>query len=73
MKTNDICFSVQQERCPPVIDDFCYICDDAYSQKEVILMEERMLRALKFDIGVPLSYRFLRRYARVSLIGVIHA
>lgn len=31
-------------------------------------MEERMLRALKFDIGVPLSYRFLRRYARVSSV-----
>lgn len=63
--TIDFLFALFQERCPPVIDDFCYICDDAYSQKDVIQMEEKMLHVLKFDIGVPLSYRFLRRYARV--------
>jgi len=53
-----------------VIDDFCYICDDAYSQKEVIAMEEKMLRVLKFDIGMPLSYRFLRRYARCAKLDM---
>ncbi|CAL8118766.1 unnamed protein product [Orchesella dallaii] len=58
------------ERCPPVIDDFCYICDDAYSQKDVIQMEEKMLKSLKFDIGVPLSYRFLRRFARVAKLDM---
>jgi cyclin B len=54
------------ERSPPVIDDFCYICDDAYSQKDVLQMEVHMLKTLGFDIGVPLSYRFLRRYARCA-------
>jgi len=58
------------ERCPPVIDDFCYICDDAYAQKDVIQMEEKMLRVLEFDIGVPLSYRFLRRYARCAKLDM---
>ncbi|ODM98034.1 G2/mitotic-specific cyclin-B3 [Orchesella cincta] len=58
------------ERCPPVIDDFCYICDDAYSQKDVIQMEEKLLKTLKFDIGMPLSYRFLRRYARVAKLDM---
>lgn len=54
------------ERNPPVIDDFCYICDDAYSQKDVLQMEVRLLKTLDYDIGAPLSYRFLRRYARCA-------
>jgi len=57
---------IMQERSPPSIDDFCYICEDAYGPEEVIEMEEKILKALNFDIGIPLSYRFLRRYARVS-------
>jgi len=49
------------------MDDYCYICDDAYSQKEIVQMEVEMLKTLEFDIGVPISYTFLRRYARVSV------
>lgn len=54
------------ERIPPFIDDFLYICDGAYTRKELIEMERSVFRAVNFNLGVPLSYRFLRRYARVS-------
>lgn len=54
------------ERIPPYIDDFLYICDGAYTRKELIEMERSVFRAVNFNLGVPLSYRFLRRYARVS-------
>lgn len=54
------------ERCPPVLDDFLYICDDAYRKKEVIKMEMAVLQAIGFDLGIPLSYRFLRRYAKCA-------
>jgi cyclin B len=30
-------------------------------------METNVLKVLGFDLGIPLSYRFLRRYARVRL------
>lgn len=30
-------------------------------------MEMAVFRTIDFDLGVPLSYRFLRRYARVSI------
>jgi len=53
------------ERCPPVLDDFLYICDDAYQRQELINMEMEVLRTLDYDLGMPLSYRFLRRNARV--------
>lgn len=55
-----------EERCPPCVDDFLYICDDAYDRRELIQMEMSILKAVDFDIGLPLSYSFLRRYARVS-------
>lgn len=57
------------ERTPPLIDDFLYICDGAYVQKELIVMEMDVFRTIGYDLGMPLSYRFLRRYARVSFEG----
>ena len=49
-----------------MLDDFLYVCDGAYSSIDIIRMEMAILRTLDFDLGIPLSYRFLRRYARVS-------
>lgn len=54
------------ERCPPSVRDFLYICDDAYSHDELIAMETHLLKVLDFELGVPVSYRFLRRYARCA-------
>ncbi|WAR27887.1 CCNB3-like protein [Mya arenaria] len=54
------------ERCPPLVEDFLYICDDAYKRTEFLDMERAILHAVGFDIGMPLSYRFLRRYAKCN-------
>ncbi|XP_063272784.1 G2/mitotic-specific cyclin-B3 isoform X3 [Prinia subflava] len=53
-----------EERCPPCVDDFLYICDDAYKREELIAMEMSILSTLKFDINIPIPYRFLRRFAK---------
>ncbi|XP_076145753.1 G2/mitotic-specific cyclin-B3 isoform X1 [Alosa pseudoharengus] len=53
-----------EERCPPCVDDFLYICDDAYKRPQLIAMEANILKALDFDINIPISYRFLRRFAK---------
>lgn len=58
--------SKYDERMPPLIDDFLYICDGAYTRRELIRMEINLLKVCDFNLGMPLSYRFLRRYARVS-------
>lgn len=55
------------ERTPPLIDDFLYICDGAYVQSELTRMEMDVFRTVNYDLGFPLSYRFLRRYARVCI------
>jgi cyclin B len=58
------------ERIPPAIEDFLYICDDAYDRHDLILMEIEVLQKLNFFIGFPISYRFLRRYARCSKLSM---
>jgi hypothetical protein len=57
-----------QERQPPLADDFLYICDDAYTRDQLMAMERDMLKLLQFDIGYPLTYKYVRRYAKVSEI-----
>ncbi|XP_070710828.1 G2/mitotic-specific cyclin-B3 [Pempheris klunzingeri] len=59
-----------EERSPPCVDDFLYICDDAYKREELISMEASILQALSFDINIPIPYRFLRRYAKCVNAGM---
>ncbi len=54
------------ERIPPMLDDFVYVCDDAYNKEQIKAKEREMIAVVEFDVGYPLTYRFLRRYARVS-------
>ncbi|KAF0291818.1 G2/mitotic-specific cyclin-B3 [Amphibalanus amphitrite] len=58
------------ERLPPPLDDFLYICEDAYARREIIATEMKILRTVNFDVGLPVSYRFLRRYARCCKLPV---
>uniref|UniRef100_A0A8C6XUW0 G2/mitotic-specific cyclin-B3 n=1 Tax=Naja naja TaxID=35670 RepID=A0A8C6XUW0_NAJNA len=55
-----------EERCPPCLDDFLYICDDAYQREELLTMERGILQTLHFDINIPIAYRFLRRFAKCA-------
>ncbi|XP_067257527.1 G2/mitotic-specific cyclin-B3 isoform X2 [Chanodichthys erythropterus] len=59
-----------EERAPPCVDDFLYICDDAYKRSQLIAMEISILQALNFDINIPVPYRFLRRYAKCVNAGM---
>ena len=44
-----------------------YVCDDAYSRQEIMAKERDMIETVDYDVGYPLSYRFLRRFGRVKL------
>jgi len=59
-----------EERSPPVLDDYLYICDDAYTRDDLLEMETVLLTTLGFDIGMPLSYTFLRRYAQCGRVSI---
>ncbi|XP_069678212.1 G2/mitotic-specific cyclin-B3 isoform X2 [Periplaneta americana] len=58
------------ERIPPQVEDFLYICDGAYTHRELIRMEANVLKVVDFNLGIPLSYRFLRRYARCAKLSL---
>ncbi|GFR33446.1 hypothetical protein TNCT_183091 [Trichonephila clavata] len=58
------------ERMPPLVDDFLYICDDSYTRAEFLETEIKLLKTVNFNLGIPLSYRFLRRYARCARISM---
>ncbi|KPJ04754.1 PREDICTED: G2/mitotic-specific cyclin-B3 [Papilio xuthus] len=58
------------ERIPPTVDDFLYICDGAYTLAQLLKMEINILRVVDFDLGIPLSYSFLRRYARCARVSM---
>jgi len=55
-----------EERQPPPLDDFQFICDDAYTNAQFKEMEIKIFKSLDFDINMPISYRFLRRFSRVT-------
>ncbi|XP_019726851.1 G2/mitotic-specific cyclin-B3 isoform X2 [Hippocampus comes] len=59
-----------EEREPPCVDNFLYVCDDAYNREEILCMETRILQTLSFDIGIPVAYHFLRRYAKCAGVGM---
>ena len=58
------------ERIAPALDDFLFLCDAAYTRKAMLRMEMNILKVCDFELGYPLSYRFLRRYARVSVFMI---
>lgn len=55
-----------EELQPPLVDDFLYLCDDAYTHAELLQTERDILKALGYDINAPVAYRFLRRLARAA-------
>lgn len=51
---------------PLRLESLVYITDYTYREEEVIAMEKMMLEVLNFDLNVPSSYSFLRRYCHVT-------
>lgn len=54
----------------PELADFVYITSDSYSEKEMLEMEGRMLKAVDYSLGGPAAIHFLRRYSRMAEVSV---
>lgn len=52
-----------EEIYPPDVADFVYITDDTYTKKQVLRMEQLILRALSFDMSAPTPHVFVNLYA----------
>ncbi|KAF5302007.1 hypothetical protein FQR65_LT08672 [Abscondita terminalis] len=48
-----------EEIYPPDVSEFVYITDDTYTKKQVIRMEQLILKVLSFDLSVPTPLTFI--------------
>jgi len=55
-----------EEIFSPEVKDFVFITDEAYTEKEILRMEIRIMSTLKFDLGRPLPIHFLRRASKAG-------
>merc|ERR1719334_2061013 len=58
--------ATHEEIYAPEVKDFVYITDKAYTEKEILKMEIKILIGLKFDLGRPLPPHFLRRASKAG-------
>ena len=63
-KTDYSLFRKYEEIYPPDVGEFVYITDDTYTKKQVLRMEHLILKVLNFDVAVPTSIDFLKRYLK---------
>lgn len=54
-----------EEIYAPEINDFVLISDSSYTFNEMVKAEKYMVESLKYKLGVPTVYMFLRRYLKV--------
>ncbi|KAI9073984.1 hypothetical protein K1719_044048 [Acacia pycnantha] len=59
--------SKYEEICPPRVEEICFITDYTYTRDEVLKMESEVLNLLHFQLSVPTTKTFLRRYIQVAL------
>lgn len=58
------------ERSPPLVDDLIYLSGDRFSRDELLAMERELFATVGYDLGSPLSYRYLRRFGRVCRVDM---
>jgi len=57
-----------EEIYPPIVRDFVYITDNAYTKEEILAMERHMLQTLDFNIQTTSSFRFLERFCKIAKV-----
>ncbi|KAK5824330.1 hypothetical protein PVK06_019101 [Gossypium arboreum] len=58
--------SKYEEICAPRVEEFCFITDNTYSSGEVLKMERKILNFLYFQLSVPTTKTFLRRFIQAA-------
>lgn len=55
-----------EEIYPPECNDFVYISASAYTREQILAMEGTVLNAVEFNLTVPTSLHFLRRFSKAA-------
>lgn len=57
-----------EEIYPPDVGEFVYITDNTYTKKQVLRMEQLILKVLTFDLCVPTFSTFLTAYSIIEVL-----
>uniref|UniRef100_A0A023FW41 Putative cyclin b n=1 Tax=Amblyomma parvum TaxID=251391 RepID=A0A023FW41_AMBPA len=63
--------SKYEEMMAPTLGDVVYVTDGAYQGREVLRMEQQILRVLDWSLGRPLPLHFLRRNSKAAQADVL--
>jgi len=55
-----------EEIYPPTVRDFEHVSKQAYTRKQILDMEEKILFTLQFNVSETTAYRFLERYSKIA-------
>ncbi|KAL5074279.1 hypothetical protein RYX36_013263 [Vicia faba] len=58
--------SKYEEISAPRVEEFCFITDNTYTKEEVVKMEKEVLSLLRFQLSVPTTKTFLRRFIQAA-------
>ncbi|EEF45957.1 cyclin A, putative [Ricinus communis] len=58
--------SKYEEICAPRVEEFCFITDNTYTKRQVLKMESQLLNFLYFQVSVPTTKTFLRRFIQAA-------
>ncbi|KAH7574192.1 hypothetical protein JRO89_XS03G0263900 [Xanthoceras sorbifolium] len=58
--------SKYEEISAPPVEEFCFITDNTYTRGEVLKMESQVLNFLYFQLSVPTTKTFLRRFIQAA-------
>ncbi|XAR70921.1 hypothetical protein NMG60_11027963 [Bertholletia excelsa] len=61
--------SKYEEICAPRIEEFCFITDNTYTREEVLKMECQVLNFLGFQLSVPTTKKFVRRFIQAAQVS----
>ncbi|PIN09044.1 G2/Mitotic-specific cyclin A [Handroanthus impetiginosus] len=61
--------SKYEEICASRVEEFCFITDNTYTKEEVVKMESRVLNFLGFQLSVPTTKKFLRRFIQAAQVS----
>lgn len=61
--------SKYEEICAPRVEELCFITDNTYMREEVLKMESQVLNLLGFQLSVPTTKKFLRRFIQASQVS----
>ena len=54
------------DKYPPLVRDYVYICDNAYTREQIIEMEQLILAKINFRLTVPTQHSYVKCFCKAA-------